>query len=260
MHSRNEQSIHFAAQLIRQSKRALALTGAGISTPSGIPDFRSPGTGLWADDEAVKAATLAAFRYHPDEFYAWFRPLAAQMWQAAPNAAHRALADLESDGYLQALLTQNVDFLHARAGSQNIIPLHGSLRTLSCTRCFQQYDSALFLPDFLSAGKVPHCPRCGAVLKPDVILFGEQLPRQAWLRAQKMARSCDLMLVVGSSLEVLPVAKLPVLALDNGAHLIIVNQTPTYLDIRADVVFHADVVDILPQISERILDGARAKN
>ncbi len=252
MFSGNSEKLQFAADLIKKARQMVVLTGAGISTPSGIPDFRSEKTGLWADETAVAAATFLSFRHHPEKFYAWFRPLAAQMLAAQPNAAHRALADLEQRGNVRALLTQNVDMLHRKAGSQNVIPLHGTLRTLSCTQCFQQYESADFLDDFINAGKLPYCPRCGAILKPDVVLFGEQLPQKNWLRARKMVRACDLMLVVGSSLEVLPVAKLPVLALDAGAHLMIINQMPTYLDVRADLVFHADVIDILPAIRERV--------
>ena len=130
--------------------------------------------------------------------------------------------------------------------------MHGTLRTLSCTQCFHQFESAPFLAPFVNEGILPHCPDCGAILKPDVILFGEQLPQKAWHEAQRAARNSDLMLVVGSSLEVLPVAGLPMQTLDRGGHLIIINQTPTYLDVRADIVFSEDAADLLPNLAEQV--------
>ncbi len=249
-----QQRLRFAADLLAHARQTVALTGAGISTPSGIPDFRSADTGLWAQEESLEAASLLAFRHTPEKFYRWFRPLAAQIWAAQPNAAHRALARMERTGYLQAVLTQNVDLLHQKAGSRQIVELHGSLSTLSCTRCFARYEAAGFLPAYLEEAQTPHCPDCGAVLKPDVVLFGEQLPQQAWLQAQEYARSCQVMIVAGSSLEVLPVAGLPMQALDRGAHLIIINRTPTYLDVRADVLFREDVAEVLPQMASLIME------
>lgn len=250
-----EEGIELAAELFRNAKRTVALTGAGLSTPSGIPDFRSEGSGLWSRDEPLEVASLNTFRTHPEKFYAWFRPLAGQIFNAQPNPAHRALARLQADGRLGPIATQNIDMLHQKAGSGNVIEMHGTLRTLSCTQCFRQYDSDGYLRPFVEKGEIPRCPECGAVLKPDVILFGEQLPQKAWLAAQKACRACDLMLVAGSSLEVLPVAGLPMQALDAGAHLVIVNNTPTYLHERADASILADVADIIPEIAERISHG-----
>lgn len=244
-----------AAGLIREARRAVVLTGAGISTPSGIPDFRSAGTGLWSRTEPLEAASLLTFRTAPEKFFNWFRPLAGQIFHALPNPAHLALATLERAGRLQAVITQNIDGLHQKAGSQRVIETHGTLRTLSCTQCYQQVGSEPYLESFVQAGRIPRCPNCDAVLKPDVILFGEQLPHRAWSEAQRLARECDLMLVAGSSLEVLPVAGLPVQALDRAAHLIIVNNDPTYLDVRADLIFVDDVADILPVIVEQALHG-----
>ena len=145
--------------------------------------------------------------------------------------------------------------LHQKAGSSSIIEMHGTLATLSCTACFQKVDSLPYLKPFVNEGKIPLCPHCGAVLKPDVILFGEQLPQKAWFDAQRASRRCDLMIVAGSSLEVLPVAGLPMQALDRGAHLLIVNNSPTYLDVRADAVMQGDVADIIPAIVEQALNG-----
>ncbi len=247
--------IKFSAELFRKAKRAIVLTGAGISTPSGIPDFRSEGSGLWSRDEPLEVASLLTFRTHPEKFYAWFRPLVNQIFEAIPNAAHRALAELEKAGYVHSILTQNIDMLHQKAGTMHVVELHGTLRTLSCTRCFQTVESVPYLKPFMEQGIVPLCPHCGGLLKPDVILFGEQLPHKAWLDAQRVSRACDLMLVAGSSLEVMPVAGLPMQALEHGAHLVIINNSPTYLNIRADTAIQENVSDIIPAIVEQVLYG-----
>lgn len=248
------ESIELAAELLREARHAIVLTGAGISTPSGIPDFRSEGTGLWSHDEPLEVASMSTFRTHPENFFMWFRPLAAQIFFAAPNAAHLALAKLEASGRLQCTLTQNIDMLHCKAGSRRVLELHGTLRTLTCTQCYRHYDQDEFLKPFIENGTIPHCPVCSAILKPDVILFGEQLPQNALFEAQQEARACDLIIVIGSSLEVLPVAGLPMQAIDRGAHLIIINNSPTYLNVRADIVLPEDVARIIPAIVERVLD------
>jgi len=247
--------IEDAAELFRKAKRVAALTGAGISTPSGIPDFRSEGTGLWSRDEPMEVASLSTFRTHPERFFEWFRPLAGQIFNAEPNAAHKALVDLESPDREITVITQNIDVLHQKAGSKNVVEMHGSVRTMSCTQCFRKFETKFFIQDFIEHGNIPKCSNCNGILKPDVILFGEQLPQTAWFDAQRAARQCDLMLVAGSSLEVLPVAGLPMQALDRGAHLIIVNNTPTYLNVRADVVIMKDVAAALPDIAKRAIHG-----
>jgi NAD-dependent deacetylase len=252
---RTNAAIEFAADLFRQSERAVILTGAGLSTPSGIPDFRSEETGLWARDEPMEVASLNTFRVAPEKFFQWFRPLAAKIFNAQPNPAHYALAEMEKAGRVKAIVTQNIDALHQKAGSQNVIEMHGTMRTLSCSRCYRQAESARFIAAFVEKGEIPLCPECQSVLKPDVILFGEQLPQAAWFQAQRAARECDLMLVAGSSLEVLPVAGLPMQALDRGAHLIVVNNTPTYLNARADIAILEDVAEIIPAIAEKLFHG-----
>ena len=248
-------AIEDAAQLVRKAKRIIVLTGAGISSPSGIPDFRSEGSGLWSRDEPMEVASLTSFRRTPEKFFNWFRPLAGHIFNAKPNFAHRALAALESAGYELRVVTQNIDGLHQKAGSLRVVEMHGTLRTLSCTECFKQFESGPFLEQYIIDGDIPRCLSCNGILKPDVILFGEQLPQRAWLEAQRAARQCDLMLVAGSSLEVLPVAGLPMQALDRGAHLIVINQTPTYVNVRADIVFMDDVASIIPEIAKRVLHG-----
>lgn len=248
-------AIEDAAVLIRKAQRAVVLTGAGISTPSGIPDFRSEGTGLWSRDEPLEVASLTTFRTAPERFFQWFQPLASRIFNAQPNPAHLALAEFERSGHLQTIVTQNIDGLHQKAGSQHVIEMHGTLQTLSCTNCFRRVAAGPFLRPYIETGKIPQCLSCNGILKPDVILFGEQLPQSAWHEAQRAARQCDLMVVAGSSLEVLPVAGLPMQALDRGAHLIIINNTPTYLNVRADVVILDDVATTIPEIAKRVSHG-----
>jgi NAD-dependent deacetylase len=253
--SQTSTNIEYAAELLRKARYAVVLTGAGISTPSGIPDFRSEGTGLWSRDEPLEAASLSTFRTDPERFFLWFRSLANQIFQAGPNPAHLALSELERTGYIQSIITQNIDALHHKAGSKKVIEMHGTLRTLTCTQCFRKSEATAFMKDFLERARLPRCPFCNALLKPDVILFGEQLPQKAWYDAQRESRQCDLMLVAGSSLEVLPVAGLPMQAIDRGSHLVIVNHAVTYLNVRADVVIQEDVAEVLPAIAQQVLHG-----
>jgi NAD-dependent deacetylase len=250
-----QECIGFAGELIRKSRQAVILTGAGISTPSGIPDFRSEGTGLWSYDEPMEVASLSTFRYHPERFFTWMRPLIQCILNAQPNPAHLAIAQLEQAGYIKAVITQNIDNLHQKAGSKCVYETHGSIASLSCTQCFKKTASQLFMQPLIENGQIPLCPICGGILKPNVILFGEQMPNTAWQSAQQAARTCDLMLVAGSSLEVLPVAGLPMQALDRGAHLIIINHNPTYLGVRADVLILQDVAEVIPAIAEAVLHG-----
>jgi NAD-dependent deacetylase len=237
-----------AADIIRGSKRAVVLTGAGISTPSGIPDFRSPDSGLWEHFDPFEVASLTAFRHNPANFYRWMRELAGIILEAQPNLAHFSLAKLQHLGYVQTIITQNIDALHQRAGSQNVLEVHGSLETMTCTGCYQRVKARDYMEAYLERAEMPYCAGCGAVLKPDLVLMGEQLPAKTWLEALQACKKCDLMIVAGSSLEVLPVAGLPMRALENGARLILINYSQTYLDVRADVVFHENVADILPSI------------
>jgi NAD-dependent deacetylase len=242
------QNINLAANLIKESHRTVALTGAGISTHSGIPDFRSPGTGLWTYAEPMEVASLSAFRHDPEQFYKWFHPLATLMVNAKPNPAHLALTDLQAVGYISTIITQNIDGLHTRAGSRNVLEVHGTLDSLTCTNCYLQVPSSSILDEFIKDSSIPHCQLCGSILKPDVMLYEEQLPFKTWTKAEEACRNCELLLIVGTSLEVMPSAKLPIQAIDNGAHLIILNNADTFMDVRAEVVIRADVTEILPQI------------
>lgn len=241
------QQIQRAAELIRQAHHIVAMTGAGISTPSGIPDFRSADSGLWDQADPMAVASIFAFRRSPEQFYNWVHPLAHQLLQARPNSAHYALATLENKGKLKAVITQNIDDLHNQAGSSTVYQLHGHLKEATCVECYKVIDSATIFAKFIEDGQIPRCD-CNGVLKPNVILFGEQLPVREFLSAQMVIKQADLMLVAGSSLEVSPASDLPELALDNGAKLIIINYQPTHLDHRADVVIRADVAEVLPRL------------
>jgi NAD-dependent deacetylase len=239
-----------AAQIIARSSCAVAFTGAGISTASGIPDFRSRDSGLWNDVDPMAVSSIYRFRQDPAIFYDWVKPLARQIMEAKPNSAHYALANLEAHGYLKAIITQNIDMLHTQAGSLTVYELHGHLREMTCTHCFSVYPGEPILRQFLEDGLVPHCGKCGGVLKPNVILYGEQLPIQALQASQKIIRRCDVMVIVGSSLEVFPASELPNLAIKAGAKLITINLEPTPADDLADVVIHANAADALPKIMQ----------
>jgi NAD-dependent deacetylase len=245
-----EADIEQAQELLRASAQAVALTGAGVSTASGIPDFRSPGSGIWERVDPMEVASIYAFRRHPEAFYEWIRPVAELIRSAVPNAAHLALARLEAHGPLAGIITQNIDMLHSKAGTRTVYEVHGHLRQVTCLRCYSSFDAQSYFDCFVENGQTPRCELCGGVVKPDVILFGEQLPVRVVNAARKQVRLADLMLVAGTSLEVVPAAELPLLALEAGARLIIVNREPTNLDSLADVVIHGDVVDVLPRLAE----------
>ncbi|HEC34910.1 MAG TPA: NAD-dependent deacylase [Anaerolineae bacterium] len=245
-----------AAALLRQARYAVALTGAGSSTPSGIPDFRTPGKGLWEKDDPMEVASIYAFRRNPEAFYLWVRPLIHIMRSAQPNPAHLALARLEAAGRLKVVLTQNIDGLHQRAGSRHVLELHGHLRTVTCLDCFQNRPAEEVL-EAIERREVPRCPACGGVLKPDVILFGEQLHADVLTSAMEHVHRADLMLVVGSSLLVMPAANLPALVHANGGEIIICNKQTTYADAFAVAVFHGDAAQVLPRLTQACLEESQ---
>ena len=241
-----------AIDLLKNARHVVALTGAGISTHSGIPDFRSPDSGLWQQANSADVASLQGFKHHPERFYAWISSLAQTILDAQPNPAHIALARLEAAGKLNCVITQNIDMLHTRAGSQVVHELHGHFREMTCIYCFTVYPAEDYIRRFIESNQVPTCPHCGHTLKPNVILFGEQLPARALLAARREAQRCDAMLVAGSSLEVFPAADLPVIARRAGAVLIFINLMDTALDPIAGAVIHADVVDVLPLLADAL--------
>lgn len=238
-----------AAELVRRSRRAVALTGAGISTPSGIQDFRSPGSGLWNQVDPARVASIQSFRRDPTVFYDWFGGTAQQMYAAEPNPAHLSLAKLERQGILRAVVTQNIDGLHRKAGSQRVLEVHGHTNTASCTRCGSQTEAPPLLERYLQEGTIPLCAHCQGVMKPDVVLFGEMLPHEVLLEAREEIGRCDLLLVIGSSLTVAPAADLPWLAIRANTPVIICNREPTWADPYATFVLREDVAQSVPALA-----------
>jgi NAD-dependent deacetylase len=226
-------SVERLAGLVRELGPAVVLTGAGISTESGIPDFRSP-TGIWAQFDPAEYATIDAFRADPRKVWSFYSLRLRVLVEAEPNAGHEALAELERAGHVSAVVTQNIDGLHQRAGSRDVTEVHGSIRSSTCLGCGASYglDELLAL---LEDAAAPLCTRCGEVVKPDVVMFGELLPVAAIDRAYELARSTRLLLVVGSTLEVWPVSLLPDETRAAGGAVAIVNRGPTSFDDRAAV-------------------------
>ena len=238
------------AALVRARRPCVALTGAGISTESGIPDFRSP-SGIWATYDPMEYATIAAFRRDPVKVWEFYALRFEMLMTAEPNTGHRALAELEHRGLVEAVVTQNIDGLHQRAGSQAVVEVHGSIRSASCLECGER----VLLENVIAALRdtpAPTCPRCGAVLKPDVVMFGELLPAAAIDRAVELARRAGLLLVVGSSLEVHPVAGLPGETLSAGGALAIVNRGPTPFDDLASIRIDGASGETLSALAESL--------
>lgn len=228
------------AELIRRSRSTVALTGAGVSVPSGIPDFRTPETGLWANVDPMEVAHIDVFERDPARFWSYYRPRFQSLGDKRPNAAHEALAELEREGLIAGVVTQNIDRLHGAAGSRNVVEVHGSIETSSCRSCAASYGldemDALFDPDGVAL-----CAGCGGPVKPDVVLFGEMLPEPAMRRAQELAEAAELMICVGSSLAVFPVAGLPGITLERGGRLAIVTKGSTPYDVDAAVKLEGEV-------------------
>jgi NAD-dependent deacetylase len=217
------------AELIRESSCTVALTGAGVSVPSGIPDFRTPETGLWEDVDPIEVAHIDVFERDPARFWSYYRPRFHSLGDKQPNAAHEALAELERRGLLEGVITQNIDRLHRAAGSENVVEVHGSIEASTCRRCAASYDLAEVDGLFDDDG-VATCASCSGPVKPDVVLFGEMLPEAAMRQAQELAARAELMLCVGSSLVVYPVAGLPEVTRSCGGKLAIVTKGPTPYD------------------------------
>jgi NAD-dependent deacetylase len=238
------------AAAVRDGQPCVVLTGAGISTESGVPDFRSP-TGIWAEYDPMEYATIGAFRRDAVKVWEFYALRFELLTAAEPNAGHLALAELERRGLVSAVVTQNIDGLHARAGSSEVVEVHGSIRSASCLECgtrvpFEEVVAAL------REAQAPPCPQCGAVLKPDVVMFGELLPAATIDRAIELARGAGVLLVVGSSLEVHPVAGLPGETLAAGGTLAIVNRGATPFDDLASVRIDAGAGETLSALAEAL--------
>jgi NAD-dependent deacetylase len=235
------------ALLIQAHQPCVVLSGAGVSTASGLPDFRSP-SGIWAAYDPMEYASIDAFRREPAKVWDFYSKRLGVLSDARPNEAHTAIAELEAAGWVQAVITQNVDRLHQLGGSQDVVEVHGSIRTSSCPICGYRADFA----EVLTLLPTPSCHECGAVLKPDVVMFGEVLSATAVERATALAQGAGLLLVVGSSLEVFPVAALPKATLAAGGALAIVNRDPTAYDSEAALVIHAELSAVLPAAAAQL--------
>jgi NAD-dependent deacetylase len=233
------------AELLRGAERAVVLTGAGISVPSGIPDFRTPGKGLWEHVDPMEVAHIDAWRRDPDRFWGFYSQRFASLVDRQPNPAHEAVAELERRGLIRGVITQNVDRLHRLAGTQRLVEVHGSIDWSVCLECGGKVPLERVIELVEATGGAPECEACVAPLKPDVVLFGELLPEAAIAEAQTLAAEADLMLCIGSSLEVYPVAGLPSIARAGGGKVAIVTQGPTPYDREAELKLEGDVVDEL---------------
>jgi NAD-dependent deacetylase len=230
------------ARLLHDARSAVALTGAGISVPSGIPDFRTPGTGLWANVDPMEVAHIDVFHTDPERFWRFYGDRFQSLRDKRPNAGHKALVELESRGLIEAVVTQNIDMLHRRAGTRELVEVHGTIERSLCLRCGARYElDDVRARQVADSARIPRCD-CGLALKPDVVLFGEYLPDAAIERAQRLASGADLLLCIGSSLEVYPVGGLPELTLSAGGEVALVTQGPTAYDDRAAVKLEGDVV------------------
>jgi NAD-dependent deacetylase len=234
------------AEILREAGSVVVLTGAGISVPSGIPDFRSPGTGLWERVDPMEVAHIDVFRADPERFWAFYGERFATLEGTQPNPAHHALAALEDAGMLDAVITQNIDMLHRKAGTRELIEVHGSIERCRCLQCGECITLSQARERVAADERgVPRCERCAAPLKPDVVLFGELLPEPAMDRARELCEGAELLLCIGSSLEVYPVAGLPLLTLKTGGRVAILTQGRTPIDPLAEVRLSGDVVDEL---------------
>ncbi|HEY4997144.1 MAG TPA: Sir2 family NAD-dependent protein deacetylase, partial [Solirubrobacteraceae bacterium] len=238
-------------ELIGGARSVVALTGAGISVPSGIPDFRTPRTGLWANVNPMEVAHIDAFREDPVRFWRFYGERFATLGEKQPNGAHRALVALEAAGRLDGVITQNIDMLHRKAGSLELVEMHGSIETCTCPACAGVGVELEEVRGRIAreSDGVPRCEDCGGPLKPDVVLFGEMLDEAALRRAAELCEAAELLLCIGSSLEVHPVAGLPLLTRRGGGQLAIITQGSTPLDELAAVRLHGDVVSELEALA-----------
>lgn len=234
------------AKWLLNSDYTVVLTGAGMSTESGLPDFRSAQNGLWQKKNPQQLASTHALEHHRDEFISFYQYRIRTLQQCQPHAGHALLAEWEKRGMIQSIITQNVDGFHQRAGSENVIELHGSLRSVHCQRCHQVYESDIYLRDDFTC-------TCGGFLRPSVVLFGESLPMDAMEKAWLAAQQAKLFIILGSSLQVSPANQLPLIAKRNGSKLVIVNMEPTELDEWADIVIHERKIgDVLQEINKEL--------
>ena len=261
----DQSSIEKVVGILSPRPSCVALTGAGLSTRSCIPDFRSPSEGLWErlekmPEEEAKLMTIQGFKENPEAFYQRFRLFLDRIFSAEPNPAHFALARLEAGGHIQAIVTQNGDMLQQKSGSQQVIEIHGTIARATCITCYRSDEGAFHWRRLLAEGTIPKCPYCGGVMKPDVILTGEQLPAQQVLKAKKLLQECEVILAAGTSFSGGPIMTWVEQACERGKKLVIINLSPTILDPVAEVVVRADVVEALPTIAQGCLGSRMASS
>lgn len=242
-------ALEHVRKLVQKSNKITALTGAGISVDSGIPDFRSEG-GLWERYDPHEYATIESFMKNPTKFWTMGRELAETILNAEPNSAHRGLSKLEADGKLIGIITLNIDNLHQAAGSSKVVELHGNYLRANCIECNAEYVGETVHQSVANGEIPPRCEKCNGVLKSEAILFGEPLPENAMAEATEMCRKTDLMLVIGTSLTIYPAAYLPQIAKNSGAKIILVNLEGTNRDSVADIVLKGRATEVIPKIVE----------
>ena len=235
------------AQWLASTNRAVAFTGAGISTESGIPDFRSA-SGIWTRYRPVTYQEFVASAESRQELWRQKSEAYRNFAAAKPNVGHEKLARWEADGYLQGIVTQNIDGLHQAAGSRNVWELHGTARQIECIECGVHFAPEPLVEQFLANDEVPACVACGGWLKSAIVLFGQMLPAETFQAALELCRSCNLLLALGSSLVVEPAASLPRMARQSGARLVIINREPTEQDELADAVLNVSIGTALTEI------------
>ena len=263
MHKDQEKDI--ITEIAKTWKNAVStviFTGAGMSTESGLPDFRSA-QGMWKV-RPESLATLDALKTQPDEFYHFYQWRIAKLWETFPNAGHQVLTDLQHMGYIKNIITQNVDGLHQRSGFEQVIEVHGSLRTVHCMKCHTVYDSRSIVParpqweeeyrqGLYHYGDECLCSACKGLVRPDVVLFGESLPEEALAIATQSSKTADFFVVLGSSLTVSPANYFPSWAVQHGAKLLIINNEPTHLDDKATWVIHDSIGKVLKEILAKVI-------
>ena len=246
-----EKKIEKFANLIIEANDVIALTGAGMSTESGIPDFRSPGTGLWEKMDP-SFTDISSFTRDPSSFYKVMLELGLDMMKAKPHAGHKALTRLQKMGKLNGIITQNIDGLHLRARTKNIAEMHGNIREAICMKCKKIHPITELINQAMSGNYAPGCSECSGILKPNAVFFGEMLPEEALQLADNLIAKCDLMLILGSTLLVAPVMYMPYKALGVDAKLAIINIQETHMDRQCLVVIHDSIKDILPKIVDLV--------
>ncbi|MBD3197118.1 MAG: NAD-dependent protein deacylase [Candidatus Lokiarchaeota archaeon] len=249
-----EGKIERFADLIIQSKNIVVLSGAGMSTESGIPDFRSPGTGLWTKVNPSEFASIHSYVSDTGKNIKFMLELGMSIFKAKPHAGHKALTKLQKMGKLNGVLTQNIDGLHQKAHTKNVEELHGTANEAVCMRCNEIFPITVLVNQVVKGDSQPSCPKCSGLLKPNAVFFGEPLDSDTLERADDMIKDCDLLIVLGSSLLVYPVAFYPRKLITNGAKIAIINIQETEIDGSAEVIIHKKIGEVFPRILERVVE------